>query len=559
MKKNSKIYVVFVLLTLCIPKSWAQNISAFSQKSNYKISGYINLGSNYYNNTGTTISSYSPFGYSANGGIHIQLGAINVPINFTISDVSKNISSPFNFYGASPYYKWAKLHLGYRSINFSRYTYSGKTFLGAGMELTPGKFQLTAFRGILQNRLQLLDTLLANTVLPTYQRYITGSKIGWGNRHNKIHLMAVQVKDKYDPNIETPYQPQENFVLGTMISYRFFKRIYFKSNVNASIFTNDQNALAVDLPSSVEKEITPLHGINSTSRLALAGDAAIEYRHKGYQFGINYRRIDPFYNSLATNYLQNDIQNLTATFAIPMLRRKLRIRGSLGQQKDNLFNQKSFTSNRLIGSMAASYIPGQNFNVMLRYANYQHESQSGIAAIRDTLRILTTTQNLSLSSLVRLHNTETANTTLFFNAYTNNVIDEVATDTRDAAFSGIGANVRLSYNSKSIGLIIGPLINYTRYENSMFSQGKIGGGINISKSFFDKKLSTTLTAMIFQNQFDDKDNGRIFNGNINFQYNMTRNTNLRFRLAANDFQPILNTPYTEMRGSLSFGYTFNKN
>ena len=70
---------------------------------------------------------------------------LSLPFSFNVSQYSESYEDPFTQFGISPSYKWAKLHLGYRSIQFSPFVFDGQNFLGAGVELNPGSILLSFF------------------------------------------------------------------------------------------------------------------------------------------------------------------------------------------------------------------------------------------------------------------------------------------------------------------------------------------------------------------------------------------------------------------------------
>lgn len=551
-------YIFFFLLLYLPSILISQDISQFGNKGNYSISGRLNFGMNAYSYSGEGTARYAPFGYMLSGGINIQLGPVNIPANFSFNHLNGSISSPFNLYGASPYYKWIKLHLGNRSLNFSPYVYSGRNFLGAGIELSPGKMSLTAFSGKLRNIYAFQDTLVnGGLVLPTYNRNITGVKVGFGTRSNKFELMGIKVKDDaLEISQDLFGDPAENLVLGASANLKVFRRVSISINTSASLFSGDQfasdpRAEISKLESSLESVFDP----NITTRASFAGDASIGYSNKGYKIGIKYKRIDPYYYSLGTNYIQNDIENYTLNGSIPLLQRRLRIRASLGWQKDNLSEQKAYTSNRVIGSATASYLPNQDLNVMFRYANYQHENQSGLVAVNDTLKILTTTHTLNLSTQVQFLKTEDYNTKFHLNIFRNQVVDEASIGERDGNFAGNGVSSKISYTSENIELSGGPIFNYTHYAFSTFTQGRLGGGFFISKSFLDKRLNTSAQFVINQNQYDGKSNGSLKTYSVRSRFNITKSHNINLRVFYLDNVTLLSDSYRELRFNINYGYS----
>ena len=62
-------------------------------------------------------------------------------------------------FGISPYYKWIRLYVGHRSMQFSNYSLNGITFL-RGFEPNPGIFRLAAMYGNIQTPNYNLDSLV---------------------------------------------------------------------------------------------------------------------------------------------------------------------------------------------------------------------------------------------------------------------------------------------------------------------------------------------------------------------------------------------------------------
>ena len=101
------------------------------------------------NFTGTNDSTHksAPFVYYISGTLNTSAFGISFPVSYTFSKNNSDFSNPFYRLGASPEYRWAKAHIGYRSISFSKFTLSGHNFLGGGLELNPGIFRFGAVYG----------------------------------------------------------------------------------------------------------------------------------------------------------------------------------------------------------------------------------------------------------------------------------------------------------------------------------------------------------------------------------------------------------------------------
>ena len=535
----------------------AQDISALAQKGAPNLSGNLRLGGFFYAHDNESNPRLPPLGYQISGGLNASWGAIQIPVSFVLSQHSLNISSPFNMYGASPYYKWIKLHLGHRSLEFSPYIFSGRTFQGIGIELTPGKWQIVGFSGRLRNLLAFREEVATGAVaIPHFDRRIEGAKIGFGSRNNRFELMAIRVKDQADQMSNFMFPPAENLVIGTKFQFKFFKRFQLIVNSSTSLLTSNTTENRPREIPDVFNQLASIHPLTISTRASLAGDAAINYSYKGYLLGFRYRRIEPFYQSLATNFIQNDVENITIQASLPLMKKKLRLRGEVGRQKDNLRNHKAFTSNRWISAVTGTWLPNPDFNLMLRYSNYQHESTTGIIEVIDTLRILTTTHNTMLNTQWKVWDKEGKSVSLSLNIFSNELVDEALLSERNNSFSGRGVSSRVTYLVKEWDASGGPIFNYNSYAYTGFTQSRIGGGFFIGKSFIDKRVNTTLIVNRQQNQLDKKANGRLLNLNFQARYRINRTHQISLGIIYLDNQTITTNSFKETRGNISYGLQF---
>jgi hypothetical protein len=554
-----KLFFVVGFLLLIATKVLSQDISQFGQKSNYRLSGGLQVGYQFYQSLGenNSMPRFAPNGYSINGQLNLQLGAIQVPLSVSFNNVQGSISSPFNLYGASPYYKWVKLHLGHRSLSFSPFVYAGRNFNGVGIELTPGKFRLTAFHGNLQNLLAVSDsTVSGGLVLPNYKRKITGVKAGIGKSHSYFELMGIKVNDVFDNNIESFARPQENLVLGLNGRIRFFKKLSLNVHGATSLFTNDQNARTSEDLAATTEPFKQIFTVNVATRFSFAGDASLGFQQKKYSIEIKYRRIDPFYYSMATNFLQNDIENYTVNANLRLIKNKLRVRGSYGIQRDNLSNFKSYRSNRTIGSLSANYFSGNKFQAMVNYSNYQHENSSGLAVVNDTVRILTYTHNFMANINYKWYDSKLWNSNINLNLFRNNVIDDTNFREFQNSFAGLGINVGIPLTHVQSRITLTPNFSLNQYEFATYSTRRLTGGITATKTTENKKWNLSGTAMYGSNELDNEDNGYIFNASSTVRYQINKANQLGFRLFYIDNQSITTRSFSEVRGQANYSITF---
>ena len=89
----------------------------------------------------------------------------------------------------------------------------------------------------------------------------------------------------------------------------------------------------------------------------------MSYSLKIAQITLGYRRIDPDYESLGIPFINNDVEDITASLSWRMLANKIAISTSGGLQRNNLDNTKNAINRRIIGSVNVNY----NINKIMVY------------------------------------------------------------------------------------------------------------------------------------------------------------------------------------------------
>ena len=94
-----------------------QDIEHLKLNNKVSLHGNLNLQLEYYH-----ASEIDPrkkeFSWLINGNPTLNLFGIQVPFSFLFSNFENKFYQPFNQFGISPYYRWVKLHLGYRNITY---------------------------------------------------------------------------------------------------------------------------------------------------------------------------------------------------------------------------------------------------------------------------------------------------------------------------------------------------------------------------------------------------------------------------------------------------------
>ena len=131
------------------------------------------------------------------------------------------MQQPFNQFGISPHYRWAKLHLGYNDLFFSPYTLANHRFRGVGLELNPGKLRFGAAYGrfrkpIAQEVINAVpdeDAYLLEEPIPAFGRRAWSAKLGFGTERSFVDLILLRGEDRpesIDTVSDLTFKPAEN-------------------------------------------------------------------------------------------------------------------------------------------------------------------------------------------------------------------------------------------------------------------------------------------------------------------------------------------------------------
>lgn len=335
------------------------------------------------------------FFWSLNGNPVLGFFGHPAPVSLMISSQQRSLNGPFSQMGISPSIKWAKFHLGVRSLQLSPFSIAGHTFLGAAVELNPGAFRFAALGGRFQKARET-DTTGVVRLRPQYRRMGYGFKIGVGKTGNYFDLIYFKAKDDSTSlkNISRKdnLTPDENAVFGLSSRLSFSKNIFLRLDGGASLYTHDQRSGLLEESSSdagirkFASAFAPFMALRNSTSLSLAGQADLRYQGKLFQLGLTYRRVEPEYASMGAWFFQTDIEqwNITPGFNFKKGRTRLQFNG--GWQRDNLLKLKPATSRRFISGVNVSLNPNDRFGIDFQANNFQF-SQENRYLDSDSLRL----------------------------------------------------------------------------------------------------------------------------------------------------------------------------
>ncbi|HET9136260.1 MAG TPA: hypothetical protein VFO76_06455 [Candidatus Kapabacteria bacterium] len=486
------ISAVVLLLSLSFLTSVgsAQDFSDIDNEHPIRLDGSISISGNKYSVAGAPARRPAT-GWTIIGTPTLDIYGLSLPFTIILSDQESSFRQPFDQFGVSPQYKWATLHLGYRSLTYSKYTLAGITFLGGGIDLNPQPLRLSAMYGRFQ-RAVAEDTTNVS-VQPAYYRTGFAGRIGYGSDQNFFDLIYLHAKDDSASLSHPPTQitlfPEENSIIGLNTKLAIVEQVILDGEVAASVLTRDIRSPVID-SNQVPKSLQWLIDSKTSTSLLLASTAGLTIRLSHFSVRVGYERIEPDYTSLGAYYYTTDIENYTVAPSFDMFQNKVRVSGSFGIQNDNILNTKLATTQRVIGSGNLSINPTQSFGLDLNYANYSTQ-QGPIPAqtsFNDSVRVSSVAQSASVTPRLLLISSESVQSIIISGSYQDYTDQNLFTQKYANSKTTSGtANYNVTFTKTALSL--GASILVAQTEQAASATGLKGVTVNGSKTLLDNRLT----------------------------------------------------------------------
>lgn len=379
----------------------AQDVEQIAKAKPVELDGSLQVGSQFYDVSGIAPRGASPL-WNLSGNASLRLfGALDVPFAFTVGRQGRNANYPnFQQFGLSPRYRWLTVHGGWRTMHFSNYTLSGHSFLGAGVEIMPGKFRFAAMSGRLRKARDFNPAPDFGQFPAVFRRRGYAVKIGVGTERSFFDLIYFRAKD--DPaSISTlppdsTATPGENAVVGFNNRLQLGKHVAFFSEGAVSVFTRNLNSFG---PSdSIQAQYAQFFKFfmpRFSTRINYAAKAGLDFSFRKFQLKTGYERVMPEFETMGAYFFANDLENWTASPTLLLAGGKVRVFGTVGLQRNNLLGNRSETTRRFIGNGGLSFFSGKAFGLDANYMNL-NLGQSDLR-FADSVRVAVVTSNYSLT------------------------------------------------------------------------------------------------------------------------------------------------------------------
>lgn len=514
-----------------------------------------------------------PFFYSFHANLNVRIHQLHLPLSILITAKNRSSSLPnfrelgnafsredayrqrFLRMGISPQYKWIKLHLGHRSMNFSKFTLANLNFLGAGAELTPGKWKVATMYGRLAEA-RPINLALNRPNLPVFRRTGWGTSLGYGAEGSAVSLILFGARDDLNTvtiPADSPRQvaPAENFVVGLKAEQVLFDRLWFKLDYGLSALSPnrlDERATDRSYPGFLFKE-------RVTTDINSALDASLDYEGKSFTGGVQLRRIDPNYQSFGAYFFNNDLLDLLGNLSFGVLKGAAKLQLSAGVQYNNLDLRLPTTNQRFVYNAAFSYAKN-SFSANANYTNNTTDVGFVLNQELDSLNAVLIMENAGVSASYVWVAKSGSQHVFTFGANLQQVSDDIETPSTSLASQMLvgllNYSVRLPsqwrFNSR---------LNFNRNELAGLEIRRLGAGFGINKSLLKGKMNLGIAVNHFWNSNEIATNTRNLQGNFRWKFQISKmlQTSLQYGLLQTNSAVM--EPFTELTGMLGLQYNFN--
>ena len=519
-----------------------------------------------------------PFNGRLLAALNFDLLGIKVPLSVAMSNggVVFNRRLPsYSFIGISPSYRWAKLLIGTRSMDFGKYSFSNHSFTGGGLELTPGNFYLSGFYGRLR-RARVEDFQGVNNVDPFYRRMGFGGKVGYksGNDIAMLSLFKAWDIEKSIPReviaSNLDFYPSENVIISGEISKKIGSKMDLEITYSNSGFTTDRNIDKTSRPFRLST-YGGLLAKNASSRINDAFETKLSYRFKFFSVNVAYERIDPGYRTMGALFFNNDLENVSGGGKVKLFKSRLMINGRIGVQRNNLNDNQANQYKRLVGNLNANLRATNQLNFMFSFSNFNNVNRRISIAAIDTLVLVT---DLVLSN---------QNATAGFNWILNNDNTRVSGLQSSVTYSqGSTIENDVIMENQSVGTINANLNYYLQLKpsrwniggNIAYQQNELGTlqtnfrtiGFTVGKGLLRQKLKMSWIGNYSRSsEISDRislASGNIFSSQFSANYQVNNSSVISFNagILSNqvDNSNRSSSSFREYRNTINYLYKFNQ-
>ncbi len=498
-----------------------------------------------------------PFNLNLFGHLNLDLLGIKAPLSIAFADGNTTYRLPsYSFVGISPSYRWVKLHLFRRNMQFSKYTLSGHGFNGVGIELAPGKFRLMSMYGTLR-KARLEDYGFRQELDPFYKRKGYAVRAGYKNENDQIFATIFKAEDDdrsliVDDSLDI--QPQENMVISLDGKKQLSESLSVSAEYAHSILTTNiksprRNAIGL------ENIFEPFGQIKSTSKSSQAFNFNVDFSPlEKWSLDLEYERVNPNFTSLGTLQFRNDFENLSLGYR-GFFKKQIAIVGRIGIERNNLDDLEIESRNRFLYMMQINIPIEERWQNNISYSNFRQTTRlidnSNPFEPVDSIFLGSVNNQFGLSSTYTI----TEDQRLLLNI-SHQRANSIINDQISRATSKVN-NYALNYyyNPQGERYSAGGTLYYTALKQEKIKTSALTPAISLNY-LVNQKLSAYFTASTHFSKINSRGNGSTKRVVLGGRYIIVKNQKLSLRLQYINRSGAITNNFSEVNGQIGYGLRF---
>lgn len=563
-------WLVCGLFFVTTPSLFAQSfdveeLASFYKKRPLKFGGGLSAQTSYY--LQSLHEKRQPFVYQLRGNVNIALfESLTLPLQFSLNNYGSNFSYPTlpNRFSLHPSYRWIRAHIGDISMSLSRYTMTGYPFVGAGVELTPDKWQITCLGGRFVKPVKYSSK--QPNVPPTFERWGAGLKTHYAGQifslGGALFVASDRLRALSEAEDSLKIAPKKNIAI-SLEGALMLGKLKCAVECGISLLTRD-----IRTTRAASRLWDKLLDVRTSTAHYYAIKAELSYTLANNTFGIGYERVAPDYNTLGAYYFNNDFENITATYARNFFSEKLKFALRGGLQYDDLNGLKLERNLRYVGAADLQYTPVETLDLKLGYSSFQsHRNlkpytdlgfvQTPYEAI-DTLNFVQRNQNADFSCSWLFQKSALSTQNISFSARLEvlaNRQGERELPKNSSQLIDLCFDYVFALQPKDFNLTLGTNFG----NNNSFQERSIAlsGHLGLQKRFLKKKLQCQFTTTYSRTMARERSNPYIISSHWNTSYNLYKQHRIQAMIA---YQYTSSTASSKNKWSvhtqLSYQFTF---
>lgn len=389
-------YAIKVICFLTFLNLGSRALSQQKEKSLVQFSGSLGFFYDYYSFNQENFTTFRPrFPENLlrlNAQMSIKFGkyfSIPLSVNVTNQDVLYNLPTlpeesaldylrnPANNISINPKYKWAQAFIGTQTPLYTTLTTGDIPVFGAGIEINPGKFLLSASYGTSQ---RAIEPNVSLNVPGAYEQKIVAARIGVGKiEGSKFTINVVKIEDDLTSVSTAPIgvNPIEGFTVSPYIEFKIFKNLKISTETAGSIYTSDLlNASTID--ADIVRDLSDYITINASTTADFSHNSRIDWKGKKFQVGGEVKYIGPGFLPVGYRFIERDILDYKVNTGVKMFNSKVNLTGSFGIRTNNLNDTKLSSSKRVISNANLFAQVIKELSINLSYSNFGFNNDASI-------------------------------------------------------------------------------------------------------------------------------------------------------------------------------------